>query len=95
MTPWPVAHEGLLSMEFPRQDCWSGLLVHSPGVFPKPRIQPRSPALQADSLASEPSWWSLLCVYSREIFSYCKEKCPTVFIAALLTCKIIHLFFYS
>ena len=38
-------------------------------------------------------WWSLLCVYFREIFSYCKEKCSRMFIAVLLTCKIFHLFF--
>ena len=54
MTLWPVAHQAILSMEFCRQEYWSGLLFHSPGVFPKPGIQPGSPALQADSLLSEP-----------------------------------------
>ena len=43
-----------LSMEFSRQEYWSGLPFPSPGDFPKPGIELRSPALQADSLLSEP-----------------------------------------
>ena len=50
----PVAHQAPLSMGFPRQEYWSGLLFLSPGDLPDPGIQPRSPALQADSLPSEP-----------------------------------------
>ena len=38
-------------MEFPRQECWGGLPCPPPGNLPKPRIEPRSPALQADSLS--------------------------------------------
>ena len=44
-----------LSMEFSRQECWSGLPFPSPGDLPNPGIEPRSPVLQADSLLSEPS----------------------------------------
>ena len=40
--------------EFPRQEYWSGLPFPSPGNLPDPGIKPRSPALQADSLPSEP-----------------------------------------
>ena len=40
-------------MGFPRQEYWSGLLFPSPGDLPKPEIEPRSPALQVDSLPSE------------------------------------------
>ena len=40
-----VAHQALLSMEFSRQECWSGLLFPSPGDLPDPGIKPRSPAL--------------------------------------------------
>ena len=43
-----------LSMGFSRQDCCSGLPFPSPGVLPDPGIEPRSPAMQADSLPSEP-----------------------------------------
>ena len=37
-----------------RQEYWSGLPFPSPGNLPDPRIEPRSPALQADALTSEP-----------------------------------------
>ena len=43
-----------LSMEFSRQEYWSGLPFPSPGNLPDPGIKPRSPALQVDSLLSEP-----------------------------------------
>ena len=43
-----------LSMGFPRQEDGSGLSFLSPGDLPNPGIEPRSPALQADSLPSEP-----------------------------------------
>ena len=42
-----------LSMEFSRQEYWSGFLFPSPGDLPDPGIEPRSPALQADSLPTE------------------------------------------
>ena len=40
--------------EFSRQEYWSGLPFPSPGDLPDPGIDPRSPALQADSLPAEP-----------------------------------------
>ena len=42
------------SMDFSRPAYWSGLPFPSPGGLPNPRIEPRSPALQADSLPAEP-----------------------------------------
>ena len=53
-TPWTVAHQAPLSMGFSRQEYWSGLPFPSPGDLPDPGIEPRSPALQADPLTSEP-----------------------------------------
>ena len=41
-------------MGFPRQEYWSGLPFTSPGDLPDPKIKPRSPALQGDSVLSEP-----------------------------------------
>ena len=49
-----VAHLALLSMKFSRQEYWSGLPFPSPGDLPDPGIEPGSPALQANSLLSEP-----------------------------------------
>ena len=52
-TSWAVAGQAPLSMGFPRQEYWSGLPFLSPGDLPDPKIQPRSSALQADSVPSE------------------------------------------
>ena len=51
--PWSVAYQAPPSMEFSRQEYWSGLPFPSPGELPDPGIEPRSPALQADALPSE------------------------------------------
>ena len=48
-TPWTIACQAPLSMEFSRQEYWSGLPFPTPGDLPNPGIEPRSPALQADS----------------------------------------------
>ena len=53
-TRWTVAHQALLSMGFSRQGYWSGLPFPSPGELPDPGIEPRSPALRAGALPSEP-----------------------------------------
>ena len=53
-TPWTVGHQAPLSMGFSRQEYCSGLPFPSPGDLPNPGIEPRSPALQADDLLSEP-----------------------------------------
>ena len=53
-TPYdPVACQAALSMELSRQEYWSGLPCPSPGDFPDPGIEPRSAALQANSLPSK------------------------------------------
>ena len=53
-TLWTVAYQALPSMEFSRQEYWSGLPFPSPGDLPDPGIELGSPALQADALPSEP-----------------------------------------
>ena len=50
LTPWTVAQQAPLSMRFSSQEYWSGLPFPFPGELPYPGIEPRSPALQADSL---------------------------------------------
>ena len=52
-TPWTGACRAPLSMEFSRQEYWSGLPFPSPGDLPDPGIKPRFPTLQADSLPFE------------------------------------------
>ena len=51
--PWTVAHQAPLSMDFSRQEYWSELPCPAPGDLPDLGIEPRSPALQADSLLCE------------------------------------------
>ena len=53
-TPWTIACQASLSMEISRQEFWNGLPFPFPGDLPKPGTEPRSPALQVDSLLSEP-----------------------------------------
>ena len=54
VTTWTVACQAPLSIEFSRQECWSGLPFPSPGDLPNAGVKAGSPALQADSLLSEP-----------------------------------------
>ena len=52
-----VARQAPLSMEIPRQECWSGWPFPSPGNLPDPGIESGSrvsPALQAESFTTEP-----------------------------------------
>ena len=51
---WTVSHQAPPSMGFSRQEYWSRVPLPSPGDLPNPGIEPRSPALQADALTSEP-----------------------------------------
>ena len=50
VTPWTVAHQAPLSIEFSSQEYWSGLPISFPGDLLDLGIWPASPALQADSL---------------------------------------------
>ena len=53
-TPWTVVHQAPQSMEFSRQEYWSGLPFPSPEDLPNPGIELGSPILQADALTYEP-----------------------------------------
>ena len=48
LTPWTVSHQAPSSMEFSRQEYWSGLSFPSPGDLPDPGIKPVSHSLQTD-----------------------------------------------
>ena len=68
-TPWTVAYQAPPSMGLSRQEYWSGLSFPSPGGLPNPGIEPRSPALQADALPSEPpgSPWQGKCLFLKTL----------------------------
>ena len=57
VTLWTVARQVPPSIGFSRQAYWSGLPFPPPGDLPDQGIEPRSPALQADALPSEPPVW--------------------------------------
>ena len=52
-TPWTVAHQAL-SMEFSRQEYWSGLPFPSPGDLPNSGVKPMSPALAGGFFTTVP-----------------------------------------
>ena len=77
---WIIAHQAPLSMEFSRHEYWSGFPFPSPGNSPNPGMKPRSPALQADCLPSEPPGkpkfmsttllsWLINCQYRKSIYN--------------------------
>ena len=73
VTPWTVTHQAPPSLGFSRQEYWSGLPFPSPGDLANPGIEPRSPALQADALTSEPPRMELFKNHSRNKFR--KTEC--------------------
>ena len=72
VTPWTVAHQVPLFMEFSRQECWNGLPFPPPGDLPDPGIEavspPTSPALAGRFFTTEPpgknSYLSSIFIYS-------------------------------
>ena len=83
VTPWTVACQAPLSMEFSRQEYWSGLPFPSSGDLPDPGIKPRSSVLQVVSsiagrffffLPTEPSGKSLESITLSEISQIDEDK---------------------
>ena len=63
-------------MGFSRQEYWSGLPFPSPGDLPNPGIKPGSPALQADSLPTEPWGKPSKCLNTgKEKEGKCRKNC--------------------
>ena len=54
-TPWTIAHQAPLSMEFSSREYWSGLPFPPPGNLSDPGTELSSSSLQADSLPAEPT----------------------------------------
>ena len=79
-SPWSVARQTPLSVGFPRQEYWSGLLCPPPGDLPKPGIEPKPPALAGLFFATEPSGkplnsikilsYTVICRISHQCWSY-------------------------
>ena len=68
-----VAHQACLSMEFSRQEYWSGLPFLPPEDLPHPRTEPTSPvspALAGGFLTTEPSGKPLASGKSNNLMSF-------------------------
>ena len=87
VTPWTVAHQAPLSMDFSRQEYWSGLPFPSPGDLPDPGIKSKSPSLLADSLSSDP----LGKPHTMKYQTIKKKKEIMPFVATWMDLKIITL----
>ena len=61
VTPWTVACQVPLSMEFPRQEYWSGLPCPPPGDLPNPGIRPRD-------------WTQVSCIGRRILYHWTTRK---------------------
>ena len=59
-----------MSMEFSRQEYWSGLPFSSPGDLSDPGIEPGSPAVQVDSLLPETTGKPYLFGYMLKMFQF-------------------------
>ena len=87
MTPGTVAHQAPRLTEFFRQEYWSELPFPSPEDLPSPEIEPGFPALQADSLLSEPpgkpslySYSSLITFFAFRFTLYDELKKVVIFV---------------
>ena len=69
VTPWPVAYQAPLIMEFSRQECWSGLPFSSPGDLPDPEIKLGFPALEADAYTNVKLYRKHIYIISADLFS--------------------------
>ena len=74
--PWIAALQAPLSMEFSRQEYWSGFPFSSPGDLPDAGTESRSPALQADSLPSEPPGKPSVMICSQLVGKSRGVNCP-------------------
>ena len=69
--PMDCSPPSSLSMEFSKQEYWSGLPCPPPGHLPNPEIESRSPTLQVDSLPPEPPGKPLqFCNYPKYAISF-------------------------
>ena len=97
-TPWTVAYQAARSNGFSMQEYWSWLPFPSPGDLPDPGMEPRSPALQADTLPSEPPgkpqpyttgvhftiWYCIILGWPNHSFGFSHKLLPNTLLACLV-----------
>ena len=76
--PWTIAHQTLLSLDFPRQEYWSRLPFLSLVDLPNHHIKPASPAWQVSSLPlTRPGKSGLLMTFILKYFA--KSVCTLLY----------------
>ena len=76
VTPWTTAYQAPPSMGFSRQEYWSGLPFPSPGDLLHPEMDPRSPALQADSaFQTDTDFFTLVIKFKRNWWCPNNHQC--------------------
>ena len=97
VTLWTVACQAPLSLEFPRQEYWSGLPCPSLGDLLNPGIKPESPAWQTDSSPTEPKTWQVLSHYVSCFFCSLRERTfgPATSSLDLLWIDLLWTFLYN
>ena len=90
VTQWTVAHQAPLSMEYSRQEYWSGLPFPSPGDLPNPGIKPVSLALAGEFFTAEPPrkppFWVYILLNKGQLMSL-KYSCFADIIFIIYQCK--------
>ena len=107
VTLWTVAHQAPLSMGVCRQEYWSGLPCPPEENFSRLRIEPESPALQADSWATREAQQTLssyllyivVCISQSQSSQFSLSCLPPVTISLFSTsvtlflfCRYVHLY---
>ena len=83
-----MACQASLSVGFPSKEYWSGLPFPSTGDLPEPGIEPRSPALQADALPSEPPEKGTIILRLVQT-SYLEFVCVCVCVCVCVFCLLL------
>ena len=78
-TPKTVAHQAPLSMEFSRQEYWSGLPFPPPGGLPDSGIEPMSPALAAGFFTIVPPICGVAGGGGKEVCAKSFQLCPSLY----------------
>ena len=79
VTPWTVAHQAPLFMEFPMQEYWSGLPVPPPGNIPNPGMEPMSPVtstLAEGFFTISSTWEAPLLGHVMQKRYFCRSSIP-------------------
>ena len=96
VTPWTIAYQAPLSMEFSRPEYWRGWPFCFPGDLSNPGMKPGSCTLQVDSLPSEPPGKLLLhgyILYNETIisFSYYSDGVSMTYVSTV-SCLLFYFF---